>query len=92
MSVGLILSITLLTFTLETAHSRVHGWAKHLQDNLPTEETERQIVKNLIKEIEGIKPLSGKGFFSITRGTLTSMVSVGIIYIIILVQFKISVS
>ena len=51
-------------------------------------ETYIRLIKRFIKELESLRPLSGNGNFSITKGTLTSMVSVGITYIIIMVQFK----
>ena len=45
---------------------------------------------NLVMNIDKTGPLNGKGFFEITKGTLTGMMSVGITYVIILVQFKMS--
>jgi len=42
------------------------------------------------EEVEDTRPLNGLGFFDIERGTLTSMVSTALTYIIILVQFKMS--
>ena len=91
-SAGLILNIAALSFILETGYNSLRELAKPLQEKLLIEGSERKIIKNVIKEIEEIKPLTGNGFFEITRGSLTGMVSVGITYIIILVQFKISAS
>ena len=89
---GFMLNIAALTFVLEEAYKCVTSIAKPLQNQLLTSVSERRRIKNVIREIESLGPLSGNGYFSITRGLLTSMVSVGITYIIILVQFKISAS
>ena len=55
------------------------------------EKASRQKIKNLIDDVAELEPLSGNGFFSISKATLTGMISVSITYIIILVQFKISI-
>ena len=93
-SCGLMLNIAGLTFSLDAGHKSLKGLANVLQDQLVhvTEGSERQTIKNTIKVIEQTGPLNGKGFFDITRGTLTGMVSVGFTYIIILVQFKMSIT
>ena len=57
-----------------------------------TDEQEKQKIQNVINMIKETGPLNGKGLFDSTMSTLTGMVSVGITYIIILVQFKMSVS
>jgi hypothetical protein len=89
---GLILNITGLTFILETGYKSLTGLAKPLQEQLiqQMDGSERRIIKNTIKDLEQMQPLTGNGYFAITRGTLTAMVSVSITYIIILVQFKMS--
>ena len=51
---------------------------------------ENQKNRNVIEDLEKTRPLNGKGFFEITRSKLTGMGSVGITYIIIFVQFKLS--
>ena len=43
------------------------------------------------QKIERLGPLTGLGLFTIERNTITSMVSVAVTYIIILIQFKITV-
>ena len=43
-----------------------------------------------LKELERQGPLTGLGFFTIERGTLTGMLSTAVTYIIILVQFRMS--
>ena len=91
---GLILNITGLTFILETGYTSLIGLTKPLQEKLlqQMDGSERGIIKNTIKDLEQMQPLTGNGCFAITRGTLTAMVSVSITYIIILVQFKMSAS
>ena len=89
---GLMLNIASLTFVLETGHRSVTGLVKHLQEKLLADVPDRMVIKILVKELSDLKPMTGNGYFSITKATLTSMVSVGITYIIILVQFKISAS
>ena len=92
LSAGMVLNIAALTYVLETGYSSVSSLAKPLRYQLLADGPHRRMIKNMIREIEDIKPLSANGYFSISRGVLTSMVSVGITYIIILVQFKISAS
>ena len=89
---GLMLNIAALTFVLEEAYKCVTSLVKPLQDQLLISVSERRRLKKVIREIENLGPLTGNGYFSITRGVLTSMVSIGITYIIILVQFKMSAS
>ena len=47
-------------------------------------------AKIILETLDSAEPLSGCGMFKITRGTLTSMISTSITYLIILVQFKMS--
>ena len=44
----------------------------------------------MFKELERRGPLSGLGFFTIERSTITGMLSTAVTYIIILVQFRMS--
>ena len=84
------LNIAALSVILDTGHKSLKDMTVPLQDKLLylQEGFEKQSFMNVIKDIEKTGPLNGKGFFNITRGTLTGMLSVGITYIIILVQFK----
>ena len=88
-----MLNIAAFTFVIYDAYKSLKGLTRALQVELlyETEELERQKIRNVIKEIEKTHALTVKGFFEITRSTLTGMVSVGITYVIILVQFKMSV-
>ena len=89
-SCAFLLNIAALTVILDTGHKSLKDLTVPLQDKLLylQEGFEKQSYINIIKDIEKTGPLNGKGFFNITRGTLTGMLSVGITYIIILVQFK----
>ena len=44
-----------------------------------------------IQKLKRLSPLSGLGLFTIERNTITSMISVAVTYIIIFIQFKITV-
>ena len=93
-AIGYIVYISALTFILDDCYKCLEMMLKPLQVLLVTEEerSERQKIENVINELKAAAPLNGKGLFHITRGTLTGMASVGITYIIILVQFKMSVT
>ena len=43
-----------------------------------------------LQEVEALGPLTGLGYFTIERSTLTSMVSTAATYVIVLVQFRMS--
>ena len=93
MSIGLILNIVTLTFKLDAGYQAMRSMAKPLQEYLvavPGEDSLNQEIKNLINDIRDTGSFSGMGLFSITRDTLTGMLSIAITYIIILVQFKMS--
>ena len=47
-------------------------------------------IFSLLQELERRGPLSGLGFFTIERSTITGMLSTAVTYIIILVQFRMS--
>ena len=91
-SSGLILNIIGLTFILDSANKSMKGITKLLEEQLLYEEDsfERQKIKNIIGDIEQIGQLNGKGLFDISRGTLTGIGFIVIMYIIVLDQFKIS--
>ena len=90
---GLGLNIFGFACIMDTAHKSLKGIGHCLQEkktHIP-DEIERGEIMNVIMTIDKAEPLNGKGFFEITRGTLTGMMSVGITYVIILVQFRMSV-
>ena len=89
---ALMFNIIGLALILDDGFKSLKGLTKPLQEQLVNEQdaSEKQRIQNLSLEIKEKGPLNGKGLFDITRGTLTGMISVGITYIIILVQFRMS--
>ena len=78
------------TMTAVKAHQDLKSLATPLQQVLVMEHdvTKIQSLKILLKEVENVGPLSGNGYFDISRGTLTSIVSISVTYFIILLQFR----
>ena len=54
----------------------------------PVDDNERRRIQNLVEDIRSEGPMTGCGYFSVTRGSLTSMFSITITYVIILIQFN----
>ena len=79
-----------ITMTAEKAHQDLKMLATPMQQALVVEQDGPKIqsLKILLKEVENVGPLSGNGYFDISRGTLTSIVSISVTYFIILLQFK----
>ena len=86
-SSGLILNITGVTFILYSAYNIMKGISKSVEDHLMYEKDtfEIQKMKNMIGDIEHIGQLS-----EMTRGTLTGMGCIAIMFVIILGHFNIS--
>ena len=78
------------TMTAEKAHQDLKMLATPLQQALVVEQDGPKIqsLKIVLKEVENVGPLSGNGYFDISRGTLTSMIGISVTYFIILLQFK----
>ena len=45
-------------------------------------------MTNILDDLKEAGPMSGGGFFDITKETFISMISISVTYIIILVQFR----
>ena len=58
--------------------------------DLAEDQGEKFEIQKVLDKIDKLKPLSGKGFFFLTRNNLTSMLSISVTYLIILLQFKLS--
>ena len=73
-----ILCLIAMTSCLDSGHQCLHKMRRQAQDNLlvSTDKTERQHLKYIIQRIEGMGPISARGFFEIDKTTLTSMLSV----------------
>ena len=92
--VTLSFSLNILGFTniLDDAFRKLGDMSTTLQQTLPsvTQDSEKKAMMNLIRDIDKSGPFTGRGYFDITKSTLTAMASVGITYVIILVQFRTS--
>ena len=73
-----ILCLIALTSSLDSAHQCLQKLKRQAQDNLlaSSVKTERQQLKYIIQRIEGMGPISARGYFEIDKTTLTSMLSV----------------
>ena len=81
-----------VTLTAEEAYENLQSLVRPLEQLLLlTQNSEENMkVKLLIKEIERTPPLSGNGYFELKRGTITSIISTSVTYLIILLQFRTS--
>ena len=87
-SISFIIILELFLFPVDGVNTRLII-LKRAVDDLPVDNNEtRKRVKQLLRVIEDLKPLSGYGLFTVDRSTLTNMMSVSITYLIVLVQFK----
>ena len=79
-----------ITLTTETSFNKMKNLVEPLQQKMIKERdaTEQMKIKLLIEKVENMKTLNGNGYFEISRGTLTSIVSISITYLIILLQFR----
>ena len=50
------------------------------------------VLDHIIRDIDRLGPMRPLGLFSVDRGILTSMVSVSVTYLIILIQFRMSLA
>ena len=86
-----IILMTIITLTAEKSFNQLLATKKKLLKNkkfLPvTAKTDLEVV---LDDLTDLSPLSGHGFFSLTRSNLTAMLSTSITYLIILLQFRIS--
>ena len=84
--------ICVQTLSAEKAFTSIQRLAIPLNKSLIGETRDENIqdVKLLAKEIENIPPLSGNGYFEIRKGTISSIVSNTVTYLIILLQFRTS--
>ena len=86
-----IILMTIITLTAEKSFNQLLATKKKLLKNkkfLPvTDKTDLEVV---LDDLTDLSPLSGHGFFSLTRSNLTAMLSTSITYLIILLQFRIS--
>ena len=92
-AISLFYCMSVLTNSAFEAFVTVTGMLRILEERLlllADDTLEKRDIMNLIRRVDKIEPLSGNGYFKITKETMTGISSVGITYIIILVQFKMS--
>ena len=82
--------IFVLTTSAENAYSSLRNLIKplNLMVMKETDEEVKMNVQMLLKDLEQTPPLHGCGYFVLTRGTLTSIVSNTVTSLIILLQFR----
>ena len=85
-------TLYIITMTVESAFKDLKQLLNPLQERLiqETDLSEQTKIKLLIEKVENERPLSGNGYFEISRETLTSIVGISITYLIILLQFRIA--
>ena len=90
MALSFGLNIKEFSFILDDTFRALGNLSSGLQGELldKVKESEKEEIRNLIRNVEKTGPFSGLGYFDITKSTLVSMASVSITYIIILVQFR----
>ena len=76
--------------TTESSFEKLKSLVGPLQKRMLQEKDpiEQMKIKILIEKVEKLRPLSGNGYFEISRETLTSIVGISITYLIILLQFR----
>ena len=70
--------MTALTFTVESAYDSIQNLLERTEERLfrTREKSERQKLKYEIRKLSKLEPMTGGGFFQISKSTLTSMLSV----------------
>ena len=75
-----------LTLTVESAYEAVGNLLERTEERLlrTREKSERQKLKYEMRRLSKLEPMTGGGFFQISKSTLTSMLSVRFRYKIIM--------
>ena len=73
-----ILNLVALTFTVESAYDSVQNLLERTEERLlrTREKSEREKLKYEIRKLSKLEPMTGGGYFQISKSTLTSMLSV----------------
>ena len=90
----MVVNLQVLTSLAESALEALQEMKQNFQEKFltSTSDGQRQKCQYLIMSLSEVKPMTGAGYFDISRGTLSSMLSVSLTYIIIMVQFQLSES
>ena len=73
-----LINMTTLTFMVESAFDSVRDVLRRKEERLlrTRDKFERQKLKYEIRKLSKLEPMTGGGFFTISKSTLTSMLSV----------------
>ena len=85
-SIGFILAQESILFTIHDLHCNLRKLRRAAEDL--KDRDDGRTIKELVRDIEDLEPISGYGLFTVDRTTLTSTISVMITYLIVLIQFK----
>ena len=79
-----------ITMTAESSFEKLKNLTVTLQQRMVKEKdpVEQMKIRFLIEKVEKTKPLSGNGYFEISKSTLASITSISVTYLIILLQFR----
>ena len=79
-----------ITMTAESSFEKLKNLTVTLQLRMAKEKdpVEQMKIRFLIEKVEKTKPLSGNGYFEISKSTLASITSISVTYLIILLQFR----
>ena len=87
-----LLWIGSMSAIMEETYNSLKDLTTPLENQIEITDKYQNVLKlgHLIRDIDRIQPMRPMGLFSVDRSILTSMVSVSITYIIVLVQFKLT--
>ena len=85
-SIGFLLGMEAMLFTIHDLHTSLRKLRRAAEDL--EDRDDGRTIKDLVRDIEDLQPISGYGLFTVDRTTLTSTISVSITYLIVLIQFK----
>ena len=81
----------MLNFEIDSFHRSFKNIRFFRLKNDDTTDAESDEIAEVMDLIDDAEPISGCGMFEIRRSTLTSMLSTSVTYLIILIQFKLTV-
>ena len=85
-SIGFLLAMEVILFSIHDLHTSLRKLRRATEDL--EDRDDWRTIKDLVRDIEDLDPISGCGLFTVDRTTLTSTISVSITYLIVLIQFK----
>ena len=85
-SIGFLLGMEAILFSIHDLHTSLRKLRRAAEDL--EDRDDGKTIKDLVRDIEDLEPISGYGLFTVDRTTLTSTISVSITYLIVLIQFK----